>query len=363
MLAAAREAGEAVIVVGGGTMLAVGDPPRRYDQALSTGALRGIVEYNPADLTIVVRAGTTMEEMQEEMERHEQFLPLDPPLPVQATIGGSLAAGSSGPWRFAYGSARDFVIGMRMALPSGQVAKSGGRVVKNVAGYDLAKLFIGSYGTLGAIVEVALKTYPRLSRVQTLIFQTGTISEALGIARRLRDLGPGLLAAPVVSRSLAARWNIEGPAVIVQVGGTDRAVADLANSITSQGGITVPEREAPILYAAIRDFPAHATAKLSSLPSRILDSLLWDDRELLVYPLVGLSYLYDPNLSTGEVNDLRHKLALQGGSVVLQDASLDLLRQVGAWGEPAPDLALMRKVKDVFDPEGVMSPGRYVGGL
>lgn len=364
-LAEARSAGQAVIPMGGGTMLQVGNLPQRYDLALSTAKLTGIVEYTPADLTVVVRAGTALAALDGELSEHGQFLPLGVPLPSKATLGGALAANASGPWRTAYGSARDMVIGMRMALPSGTVAKSGGRVVKNVAGYDLAKLFIGSFGTLGVITEVALKIYPRPSVVHTLISEIPDLASALRTAGSIRDLGPGILDLQVASAGLGAQLGLDGPALLVTVGGGEAATGELVSQVEDLAGARSLDGEAGArLKDALRDFPATATAKLSVLPARLGELADPGSRHTsLLYPAVGVAYLRAPDLTVAEGQALREQITARGGSLVLLDTPAAWKGEVDAWGTPGPELALMKKVKDVFDPERVMSPGRFIGGI
>jgi glycolate oxidase FAD binding subunit len=150
----------AVIPWGGGTSMAIGNLPRRYDIALDTTRLNQVVAHEPADLTVVVQGGMRLQDLHDFLARKGQHLPFDPPIPQSATIGGILAANAGGPWRYAYGRPRDWVLGLKVALADGHVTKAGGRVVKNVAGYDMTKLYIGSFGTLGVIVEAAFKVAP-----------------------------------------------------------------------------------------------------------------------------------------------------------------------------------------------------------
>ena len=348
-------------------MLSIGNPPLGYDLALSTSRLIGIVEYNPADLTVIARAGTTMAELERELRENGQFLPLDPPLPDRATIGGVLASNASGRWRTAYGSARDMVIGMRVALPSGQVAKSGGRVVKNVAGYDLAKLFIGSFGSLGVIVEAALKIYPLPAATHTLVVPAGELPAAFQTARFLAEIGPGVLTVAVVNEALGLSLGLPGVATVVTVGGTARAAQELVERIRAgaQGNVrTVREEEEAALTGALRDFPASADLKVSTVPTASGEAFaLQQIREGLSYPAVGLSYLRVGDLTDEAVSAYRARLAKVRGAAILLRGDVDLKRTADAWGSAGPQIELMRKVKDVFDPERVVSPGRFVGGL
>jgi glycolate oxidase FAD binding subunit len=366
-LAAARLQGEAVVPMGGGTALQVGDPPERYDLALSTARLTGVVEYAPADLTIVVRAGTTLAELDRELAEHGQFLPLDAPYPDRATVGGVLASRAGGMWRGAYASGRDMVIGMRVALPSGGIAKSGGRVVKNVAGYDLAKLFIGSFGTLGVIVEVAFKIYPRPAVMETLVMPAGSLRAGFDIAVGMSAAASGLLSVAVLSGPLGARLGLAGPAVVTVAGGTGRAAEEAVRALHARAQpVTVQasgQKDAESLLAAVRDVPGSATARCSALPGALRAAVApWEDLEVLAYPLVGFAYVRAPEWTAEGLRLARQRVRASGGSVVILDRPAGLAT-VSAWGDVGPEIELMRRVKSTFDPQRVLSPGRFVGGL
>ena len=366
-LAAARENGEAVVAGGGGTMLQIGDRPRRYTAALCTDRLRGIVEYNPGDLTIVVRAGTTLAEVGAELRPHGQYLSLEAPRPEHATIGGALAANATGPARLAHGTARDAVIGMRMALPSGQIARSGGRVVKNVAGYDLAKLFIGSFGTLGVIVEAAFKVLPIPQAQRVMVAEAPELAAAAMAGDAVARLGPGVRTVAVVNEQLAARLGLTGTAIVVAIGGTEGAVRELQGRMASLAG-SEPYREladdaGERLLAGLRDFPGRAALRVSGRnvdPGRVLAAR--DGAAALVYPAIGTTYLAAPDVADEKVAELRRSLARVGGQVTLWQGA-ERPHGVSTWGETGSQLALMRAVKSTFDPAGVMSPGRFVGGI
>ena len=171
--------------------MAAGGIPQRYDVALDTTRLNRIVEHVAEDLTVVVQAGARLQDLQDHLARRGQYLPLDPPLPDRATIGGVLASNAGGPWRHAHGWPRDWLLGMKVALPDGSLVKSGGRVVKNVAGYDMSKLFVGSFGTLGVIVEAAFKVVPlppaRATAIAFFASPSTAVRAALALhARNLR---------------------------------------------------------------------------------------------------------------------------------------------------------------------------------
>jgi len=169
----------AVLPIGGSTELELGQPPERYDLALCTARLNALLEHEAADLTCSVQAGMPLAELQQRLATKSQFLALDPPNGEHATIGGILATNASGPQRLRYGAARDLVIGLRVVLGDGTIARSGGKVVKNVAGYDLNKLYIGSLGTLGIIVEANFKLIPRPEHEETLLISFDNVPAAM----------------------------------------------------------------------------------------------------------------------------------------------------------------------------------------
>ncbi len=176
--AALHEAGRAVIPAGNGTHLRLGRPPRAYDVALSTRRMRRVVAHEAADLTVTVEAGCTLAELNDVLASAGQILPLDPPHPERRTVGSIIATDAWGPWRLAHGKVRDLLIGVTVVLASGTVVRGGGRVVKNVAGYDLMKLFTGSFGTLGIVVEATFKVRPRPEHTAVLVVPVGGVAAA-----------------------------------------------------------------------------------------------------------------------------------------------------------------------------------------
>jgi glycolate oxidase FAD binding subunit len=225
--------GDAVAAVGGGTQLDLGMPPTRLDVVIETTGLNRVVEYEPADLTVTVQAGMRFAELQRVLAEQGQFLALDPPLEDGATIGGLIATNASGALRFAFGTARDLVIGTRVANPDGTVTHAGGRVVKNVAGYDLNKLYIGSLGTLAIIVELSFKLAP-------------IPPAAAAVAGELSDAAAARSLIGAVVRSPLSPLAIEltgSRRVVFRVGGYPQAVErqqrDLSRLIEQHGGAVV----------------------------------------------------------------------------------------------------------------------------
>ena len=256
-LHAAAERGEAVVPVGGGRALCLGGPLERFDAALETRSLKRILEQSQADMTISVEAGATLEEVNEALGRVNQVLPLDPFNSPGHTVGGILAAGVSGPLRLRFGSPRDFVIGLRVALPDGRLASSGGRVVKNVSGYDLNKLHQGALGSLGVIVAASFKVFPKPLFEVTLETRSETpwneAERALSLAQQ-----PVALELTSEGRLLARFWGTrDGLARMREELGWDAASPEVWSEHARRGNEC---------WARISMPPTHLRQVLSSLP-------------------------------------------------------------------------------------------------
>ncbi|MDP2673482.1 MAG: FAD-binding oxidoreductase [Dehalococcoidia bacterium] len=359
----AHAEGLAVIPWGGGAHMHTGNVPCRYDIALSLSRLNAVVEHEPADLTATVQAGIPLGELQRHLGGANQLLPLDPPGGERATIGGILAANAWGPWRHAFGTARDMTIGLRVVTAEGRITRAGGRVVKNVAGYDLCKLYIGSLGTLGIIVEATFKLAPMPQAVATVATACESAAEACGLASALQRRGLAVRAISLMNRPEASGGSRY--AFAVELAGTPAAVDRSRREVA---GLTPLE--------ALAKMPAHQPGdsdsllcKASVLPSRLpalihsLEAL--EAPRLLAYPAVGVCYAawaspLDAESIAGAVRELT---SAAGGTLVLERCPLDLKRRTDVFGEPPASFELMRRIKEQFDPRGVLSPGRFVGRL
>jgi glycolate oxidase FAD binding subunit len=340
LLLSASQEGEAVLPVGSGRALGLGDPPQRIDVALETGGLDRIVEASQCDLTLTVEAGVTLAQIEETLRPLGQHLPIDPPGGPGHTIGGVLAAGLLGPLRQRYGSPRDFLIGLRVALPDGRLVASGGRVVKNVSGYDMNKLHLGALGSLGVIVAASFKVFPRPHEEVTLERRTGEAWDAAARALALPD------------QPLAVELDSEGR-VLARIGGTRSTVARLAGDLGWQevdpDVWTVPRATGPAV-ARISVPPRDLREVLRSLPAR---AAWW------AWPGFGVAH-WAGDLDAERVGMARARAERAGGSLVLMRAPLELKRQVGVWGARPATLEWMRRVRDAFDPKRTISPGRYI---
>jgi glycolate oxidase FAD binding subunit len=340
----AADAGAAVVPVGGGRASAMGGPPERCDVELHTSRLDRVLEHSQADMVVSVEAGITLEALQTELGKTGQFLPLDPFNSPGHTIGGLLATGWTGPLRQRFGSPRDFLIGIRVALPDGRLASAGGRVVKNVSGYDMMKLHFGAMGSLGVIVAASFKVFPNALHDVTLEASHPSIDEAWEASDRALALPLPPAALEVFSSGrVLARFLGSRDAVNRMVGELGWAKAD--PSAWAEHSRRAPESWARI---AVPRHKLHAT--LLGLPA---------GAEWWASPGVGVVH-WSIATGTDTVREARSAAEAAGGSLVLIAAPIEIRRELGAWGTPPSTLELMQRLKTAFDPQRVLNPGRFV---
>jgi len=360
-LALADEHGAAVIPWGGGRHMALGNVPSRCDLALRTTKLDRVLEHEPADLTITVAAGITIGRLQAHLAGHGQFLPID--APGDATIGGVLAANVSGPSRHAYGLPRDWLIGCRVAHVGGSISKGGGRVVKNVAGYDMPKLAVGSLGTLGVIVEVTLKVAPLPAAQETLVVQCDSLTAAAALVFAADDRGLALRAVALLEGPTAAFWLAGLPAAVQR---TSRELRDLARGSDVK---RLEGQESEHFWSPMVDVGPHeaggVSLKASLPPAAVAGFVGRCDFATIAYPTTGLvlANLEARAAARVDIDALRRAARDAGGSLVVMSAPAELKRRIDVWGDAGDALPLMRQLKEQFDPRGTLNPGRYVGGL
>ena len=386
----------AVIPRGNGTKLSTGNPPRRYDVALSLSELNRVIHYEPADLTITVEAGMVFGEFQNLVGQNGLWLPLDPRGGDKSSIGGIIAANAAGPLRQGFGGPRDMVLGLKIATTDGKIAKTGGRVVKNVAGYDLGKLLTGSFGTLGVMVEASLKLFPKPPERATFTLRAGT----LGIAR---DLRKSILRSPLDalrlvlldSRATALVSNSTetpehpGAELWIEVGGShrviERCMLELRQLASAVGAPMARLEEAEKAWAHVSNL-AHwlqqkyrdATVLKAALPLAASEEFLSRAKQeaeaeriaLACFAQVGVGIVHlcalqetlSASLGTW-VTRLRQAAADLGGTLIIEHCPVDLKSHVDVWGAGGDDLGAMRKMKSALDTQGVLSPGRFLGGI
>ena len=366
----------AVVVWGGGTQIRLGARPRRYDLAFSTEKMAQLLEYEPADLTCRVQAGMTLRELQEQLGAQGQRLPLDPPHPERATVGGMVAANASGLSRARYGTVRDWVIGIAVAYPSGKVARAGGKVVKNVAGYDLMKLHIGALGTLGVVAEVNLKVQARPQSVTTVLghFETAPAAIQAGVGLAHQYLAPAC--SIVLDRQalwacgLTADWSwtlalkLEGYAREVDAG---RDLA--ARSIRDAGGRVEAHEDPPGFWDAARDWSSPLEGEVvlrAFVPIADLARLAGTvpgSAQVMLQPGAGVAEVRLVGSQAASALRSLRAAAGEDGQVIVASAPPEIKAALDVWGPPPTGFPIMRALKEALDPNGVLNPGRFVGGI
>jgi len=395
----------AIVPTGARTKLGIGMPPRKYDLALDMTRMDRMVAYDPGDLTLSVDPGITLQKIANALAEHRQFLPLAVPFMNRSTVGGTIASGVDSPLRQIYGTARDFVLGMEFVTGDGIAAKSGGRVVKNVTGYDIHKMMIGALGTLGVITRINFRTFPLPRALRTCIATfrgtAGACELRHAIARSvLRPQSVEILAASGGSNSELGRraaisfendrWSVvvsfAGDEQVLNrdrrelealARGVDRIALESFTELRAEPAENVSRHIASLPAAILEHSPAAAIFKISALPTD-LAALASEIQSVGIPWLVmmrglGVTYLALLPIDRSE-NSLRllkqecgRIFSLSGkvprGRCMLPWCPPELKSEINVWGEPSGDFPLMQKLKNVFDPGGTLSPGRFMGGL
>jgi glycolate oxidase FAD binding subunit len=372
-LAIVNEAGIAVIPRGGGTKIDWGNPPRSMDVLLSTRRLNRVIEHAAGDMTATVQAGCTVASFQETLARNGQRMAVDVHWPARATIGGMLAGNDSGMLRHAFGPLRDSLIGITVALADGTLARSGGKVVKNVAGYDLPKLFIGSFGTLGVIVEATFRLYPLPHASRTICYEATDISmlgRALENLRGVAQLATGIQFEASDDAPPKLRVRVEALA-----GALDEKCGQIQGKLGTCGRIVEDVLEPLQWRESLFGDPDGCVCKISVLPgdwaalaarmTELCASL--KVRWMIVGQAMGVGLLclngQDAATACNVISDLRRECAARGGHLVILRAPPTVKGSVDIWGNVGDALPVMQAIKRQFDPKLILSPGRFVGGF
>ena len=381
-----------VCPIGGATRLSIGNKPTQYDLALTLNNLDKVIDYKPSDLSITVQAGITLGELQKQLQKNNQFLPISAPLAKKSTIGGILAIGTSGSLTWLNGTLRDVVTGMKVVQPDGVIGKSGGQVMKNVSGYEMSKLHIGSLGTIGVISEVSLKVMPKPANETSIIATFARQSEAFNASMsifyskinklclsyinpgalhhlNIKSIKPGhLVAVRLFGRKLSLKRCIDEvdallkqhkPKTVNQIGGQDQG--DVWGKI-SDFGWTSDTR--PYLSMRISLPPNAAGDILGSLESTTITKGLMPGLLTQIGHGTILFHVYDVSKTADQkkfeeiVSDVRRLVRQRRGTAVVEQAPKFIKENFGVWDGFEQNEETFRILKSNFDPLNILNPGR-----
>lgn len=345
-----KSEGGSITPVGGATQLHFGNPLRRFEAAVETTGLHRITAYNPADLTIHVEAGVTLETLQDALLPHNQVLPLDPWNGTGATIGGIAATNAQGPLR-AVGTIRDWIIGMTVIHADGSISKTGGRVVKNVSGYDLAKLYTGSLGSLGIIAEISFKLRAAFAHTVSAVARFGDSSAALSVLGQIRERN---------LQPIACEWAGPEHRLIVRFGEHPLATDwQLKNLPPAEWTMLAGRDEQRDLWEQLRTAYSslgRVVVRVAGLPTQLGEMIDYcRPARWIAHGTAGILLAgFDDEASLSRVRQ-RHP-------VIIESAPLEVRRRIPTFGVPAVEHRLMKGIKDALDPEGRLNPGRHIDG-
>ena len=397
VLQAASQQDMAVAPWGGGTRIALGNVPERLNVVADLSSLNQVVDHNPADLTATVQAGMTVGALQEVLSKHGQFLALDPPLPHRATVGGTLATAVSGPLKWQYGSPRDVVIGMKVVQADGKVTKSGGQVVKNVSGYDMARLHIGGLGTLGIIAEVSFKLTPLPAGQATVVSAYDTTRECLDAGLGVFHSDISTLALTTFDGSANERMGAVGMKgscfLAIRLSGRpltlERQIRECRSICSSHAPSQIEqlsEPDATSMWRKLADFgwdestaPA-IVARTSVMPTNVpglVETLGHSEGVEAMRPAVVTDPAHGTVLMAWSADDggpgedeaaemireVKSAVHQQEGSVVIERCPSSIKSGIDVWDAAGESIEIMRRLKEQYDPKSVLNPGRFVGGI
>lgn len=380
----------AVIPTGSGTKRGLGNSPVKADIALSTKNLCRVIEHESADLVATAECGITLAEFQRSLKERNQFLPVDPAHEKRgATLGGIIAANDSGPMRLRYGTLRELLIGIKVVRADGTVFKGGSKVVKNVAGYDLPKLFVGSLGTLGVVAEATFRLYPVPEFSETYLagFESPDKAHATVMSLLNSDLVISSLEhiSPALFAEVSERMGLDikgGYALAVRIMNVKKAVRDQMSVVTQAcgkdagDGLVIEGEKEVEFWDEIRDFPwnlsgerrvvAKASVLIADVPAlfRALERLSAESGVLSYASaragsgIVVISIEGEGDSLVRGISELRDFTRGAAGHLVIQEAPSEIKSTLGAWGDMGSAAGIMKRIKSNFDPGNILNPGR-----
>ena len=375
----AAEYGAATVPAGQMTWLQAGNPMRQVELILSLDRMRRVVEYSPPDLTATVESGLKLTEFNEMTLAERQWLPLDPP-GLSSSLGAIASCNSSGPLRLGFGVPRDYVIGIDLVHADGTSSKSGGKVAKNVAGYDMNKLYVGSYGTLAVMTQITFKLRPMPDCSSTLLitssnpaslFQFGRVvlnSEVQPASIILTQRLPESVALCASDDALLIRFIDNEAAVQAQV----KRVISTAEKDHQLRVNVLSQMESEALWRAVADLEHRETRIKVSVPISATRDLL--DQTITLLPdciaaadlgtgIIRLAFDLDDESAVDSIHRVRASAAAVNGSAVIEKAALQVRRAIDSWGDVGSTATLMKSIKAAFDPQSLLNPGKFVLGL
>lgn len=361
-----------VLMCGSGSKLSWGSLAKGIDIVISTIYLNQLINHAVGDLTVTVEAGIKFADLQNTLAQANQFIALDPTYPDDATIGGIIATANTGSLRQGYGSVRDQILGITFIRSDGEIVKAGGRVVKNVAGYDLMKLFTASYGTLGAVAQVTLRLYPIPQASQTVVL-TGDINAIFQAANTLRGSALTPTQADLISEQLVFDLSVgKGLALIARFQSIPESVSEQSKQLLQMGeklgltGVTHTEENESDLWQRLRESMHNITqtltitCKIGILPTAATD-LFTQGAMGIIHIASGLGILRCANEQ--EVLKMRNICENHSGFLSLLAAPNQIKEKIDVWGYNGNALSLMQGIKQKFDSKNILSPGRFVSGI
>lgn len=364
-LQAAAAGKHTITLLGNGTKELMGGSVEPSDETISTAALNRVLDYEPRDLTISVEAGLPWRELTQILAENRQMVPLDPPFAANATVGGVLATNSSGPRRRLFGTARDLAIGMRFVTLEGKVVQTGGMVVKNVAGLDMGKLMIGSFGTLAAIAVANFKLAPAPQVERSFLLPFASLPEAIAARNRiltgvLQPAAIDLLNPPAGATLGNSSWLLA-----IRVGGNAASVDRYEHEFAGlSDGVAFEDERQHTLWHHIEDFTAthlkrHAAGAIVRISCTLKEiEAVMGSLEVKALARAGSGVCYGYFEQPGVAAEWLTRASKQGWKGVIEYAPAEWKKSVELWPLPGVDFEIMRKVKNLFDPSNLLNRGR-----